>query len=229
MTHHSLYQRLGRVDLHSYGVLVATILMIVVVSLIALAFVPQSWLTSYLRDADPTLSFLSVSEDARYMLAPIFLSGAAPVFAFVLGIVSAAESRSFLGAGVTREAMWRDGRRTNIGISLTVIVILALSIAVAAALDGTSIDSGQALSATGIFLLSLLAAFEIGYFLSMLFTRLTWLPALIICIAYSAGLLVSLSSWSGGWDNRWTLAALVIVAFAAARPMTLTLPMRRAS
>ncbi len=110
MTHHSLYQRLGRVDLRSYGVLVATILMIVVVSLIALAFVPQSWLTSYLRDADPTLSFLSVSEDAHYMLAPIFLSGAAPVFAFVstFVILKAISLVSPLRASEREEAVGMD-------------------------------------------------------------------------------------------------------------------------
>lgn len=234
MTHLDIYARMSRFDRKAGIKTLLTLGGIIVIAFIGAALVPQSWVDSFVADSSPNIMSLHLHEDSRFMLVPFMLSSPILVGALVLGIITAAESRSYLGAGVTRRAKWLDDRRTNLGGSIVLMGTLIISIGIALMLDGASgFDTAEALKAGGLFFLTLIASYEVGQVFSLLYTRYNWIPATAATIVYSAGLVVALNTEWPGVDVEWPwfriLVAIIIavVTLPATYAMLTTLPMRR--
>lgn len=233
-TNHILYRKLGRFDLGTFKWTVVGLAAAMAAAFILVSLIPQPWLDGYVEDSNPSFSFTEAEQGSRYLLVPLAFVSAYPLFTFVTGIVSAAETRSFIASGATREAIWRDGRRTNVGMAVVLFVAAALGTLAAILFDGgVPVDSVGMLSSSAILLLTMLVAFEIGYFISLLFIRYHWLLGVLACVAYSSLLLLALSATGSGTGDAWpwyswvSVGALTAVAFVSSRRMMSTVPMRR--
>lgn len=234
MTHLDIYARMSRFDRKAGIKTLLTLGGIIIVAFIAAALVPQSWVDSFIAESSPNIMSLDLNEGSRFMLVPFMLSSPILIGALVLGIITAAESRSYLGAGVTRRAKWLDDRRTNLGGAVVLLGTLVISTGLALILDGASgFNGADALRAGGIFFLTLIASYEVGQVYSLLYTRFTWIPATAVTIVYSAGLTVALNGEWPGIDTEWPWFRIIVTIFIAAvtlpatYAMLTTLPMRR--
>lgn len=235
MTHVAIYRRMSRFDTRSFVWTTVTITVVVAALFIAITFIPQGWIDTFLAENEVGYFWLDQAEGLRYV--PLTL-GLMPTFAFVnmvVGIVTAAETLSYVGAGVTRQASWLDDRRTNVVMAACLWLIAIAGFLVAILLDGGM--AGLSLAqvvwwALGTFA-SFLVGYEVGYFACMLYVRHHWIPASVAIIAYVAlviGVLALQDNEApGSWNAiTWlaTVAALIFTVVAAHRMVT-TLPGRR--
>lgn len=232
MTHVDIYRRLSAFDAKSFFWMIGTFVGVVALLFVAISFVPQRWLDDYIDISDQPIMIMEPAEGARFLLVPLSLTSTLLIFSLVVGIITAAEGRSYLGAGATRRAIWLDGRRTNAIMAGVFLLIAAVTVTVAVLLDGGAQGADGTdllLSAAGL-LLALLASFEIGYVVALFFTRFHWLPGLIMCLAYAALLVAALSAGDrDAWMAIVGVGALTAFALAGSYRMMTTLPIRRSS
>lgn len=237
MTHRSLYNRISTQDLKAFYWMTLIVAAIITSMYTVLPFIPESWLENYGGDRTNNFFPPEAIDNPRFVLIPEAITSTLVIILFVSGIVTAAENRAMLGAGVTRKAAWIDGRVANIGIATMIYVLWTIAIAVAVLLDGgfTNLDVGIMVQSSLTFYAALLVAFELGYAISMLFCRYHWFGALIAAgIGITVGILIMImqrgelpADWA--WYTWLATIAFVTFAFAASRHMLLTLPMRRSS
>lgn len=235
MTHHDIYKRLARFDVKSSYVWLGYLIIGVVVLFIAAALVPRSWLEIFTSDTNPRFLSMQLDENTRFLIVPMILTSPLLVGSLVIGIGTAAESRSYLGAGITRTAAWWDARRSNIGIAIVFTLLIVITTLIALLLDGgaSDFDLGQSLTSGGLFLLGLVAAFEVGYFISLLYTRYDWIPATLATIIYSGVLFLAITEQINEEREAWVwyrilaVVILVVITPPGSYRMLTTLPMRR--
>lgn len=235
MTHLNIYSRLAKVGTKQTYAMLGYLAGTIIVLFIAVALVPQSWLTVLTEDNGAHFLAMNLEDNTRLLLVPFFLISPFLVINLVTGIVTAAEARAYLGAGVTRTAYWLDSRRTNIGISGILVISIVLSVVIAMLLGGgvTEFDIAESFKALGIYILGMLASFEVGYFISLLYVRYTWIPATIATIIYTAILFFAITEQINELRDPWvwyrilSVVILVIVTPLGSHKMMTTLPMRR--
>ena len=181
--------------------------------------------------ANPTLVALGV------------LSGLA-VLNFVVGIITGADFRSYLGAGVTRRDTFVLAQESHVIVALVSILLAAATFAVAALLGGSMEFTATSIplpAAIALNFLSYIALAEIGYLISALFIRYPWYVgvAIILAIVFgssffdeSSGVLIPVGVTTLVQDHPYAVAvgATVLAAAAAAAISFLLvrrLPMRR--
>lgn len=235
MTHDDIYRRLARFDVKSTYAMIGYLVLSVAVLLLVAAVIPDSWLAIVNSDSNAQFVSLYLDESTRFVTVPATLTIPFLVVSLVTGVVTAAESRSYLGAGVTRTASWWDARRTNIAVAIVLTLVIGLSFLIALALDGSAhgITVGQSVTSGGLYVVSLLAAFEVGYLISLTFTRFLWFPATLMTIMYSGILLLAMTQWGDSETEIWpwyrilAVAILVAVTLPGSFAMMKTMPMRR--
>lgn len=235
MTHLNIYSRLAKVGTKQTYAMLGYLAGTIIVLFIAVALVPQSWLSVFTEDNGAHFLEITLEDNTRLLLVPFFLVSPFLVVNLVTGIVTAAEARTYLGAGVTRTAYWLDSRRTNIGFSAVLVMSIVLSVLIAFLFGGgvTGFDVAESLKALGIYILGMIASFEVGYFISLLYVRYTWIPATISTIIYTAILFFAITEQINEQRDPWvwyrilSVVILVIVTPLGSHKMMTTLPMRR--
>ena len=146
----------------------------IIVAVIAIAFV----ITSLLPDGINILRSevgIGLNTTATNISAPIHVAlGAMTALVmvnFVVAIVSAAEFRSYLGAGITRRDTFAIAQIGILAVAVVTTIIVALALAVAALLGGPMTFTANSLpvpAAVSLAFLTYLAAAEAGYLLSLI-------------------------------------------------------------
>lgn len=235
MTHATIARKTASFEKKSYWWSGITITVVVAVLFIVLTFLPQDWIDTYLETNKESILGLPSDQGLRYLPLAMGLAPTLAIFNLVTGVINAAETRSYLGAGMTRMALWRDARRTNLLFGLMLWLILIVAVLAATLLDG----GVSGISATTILwwtlgtLIAILVAYELGYFCSLLYVRLHWVGATLAISLFTVGLVgVSALLDQSGILNAlgWVVSAAgtVIVLTCSYRMLT-TLPIRRNS
>lgn len=149
---------------------------------------------------------------------------------FIVAIVSAAEFRSYLGAGITRRDTFAIAQIGIFAVAVVTTIIVALALAVAALLGGSmtfTADSLPVPAAMGLAFLTYIAAAEAGYLISALFVRFRWyvgVATALIALAITTVADVDQSAISIGsvrltspilTDHPYLLAAVAEIVAAA--------------
>lgn len=235
MTHAMIAHNTASFEKKSYWWSGITITVVVAVLFIVLTFLPQDWIDTYLETNKESILGLPSNQGLRYLPLATGLAPTLAVFNLVTGVINAAESRSYLGAGMTRMALWRDARRANLFFGLMLWLILIIAFLTALLLDGGvfGISITTILWWTAGPLIAILIAYELGYFCSLLYVRLHWVGATLAIGCFTVGLvgISALLDQSGilnalGWVA--SAAGIMIVLICSYRMLT-TLPIRRSS
>lgn len=231
MTHAQLAARYAPADSRSLRTTLGWTTGIVAVIFVVAGIFPTAWYEETQEILQTTRIGLE-GRDLEFVRAADMVTSSLTVVALVVGIITAGEFRTYLGAGVTRMSIWTNARKNAIALTIVLVIFSTASQLLGIALDSAWDDVSWskfaivALASAGAFLL----AHEFGYFVALMHVRLTILLALaatLPIIFLSVFTLVQLSD--NGWEI-WTwiwLAIILTVTIGGTHKATSTLPMRR--
>ncbi|WP_054953724.1 hypothetical protein [Flaviflexus massiliensis] len=229
-THQSLADAIDRAEARTVGPMFAWIFGVLAVAFLLTAVLPGKFFDSSL---DVFLTYaIATSEQHQFLTVANWAIGAGAIFILVMGIGTAAEFRSYLGAGVTRMAIWRNGRFAAFGLAIMLTGVIIAVIALGLLFDGAfgQVHWGKlALLILGIAV-AYWAIYEFGFYQGFMWVRFGALPALLATIPV---LLIALFLIEPAFNPEyWALiciAIILLITFVTSYRAALTIPMRRNS
>lgn len=177
-------------------------------------------------------NILKVSSDLEYLGVAAWAIGAGAIFVLVVGILTATEFRSFLGAGITRTALWSNARKSAIGFSFLLTLVISVTLALTLALDGAFGEPDW--WRTALLLLAVFAGYwalhEFGYYQGFMWVRFGLIPGLLTTIPITIFTVFMVNLVIRG--HYWAFAGIAVVLLInliGTYRAALTLPMRRNS